>query len=259
MIKLKNVYKKLGTKQVLQGLNLEVNQGETYVIIGRSGTGKSVTLKNIVGLLRPDAGDVNVLGQKVNDLSSRAFYELRKNIAMLFQNAALINWLNVGENVALPLWEHEHLSAARVQELVREKLALVDLEGIEHMMPASLSGGMKKRVGLARAIVRNPQIILYDEPTSGLDPVMSNQINELILSLQAKLHVTSICVTHDMNSAYMIANKIGMLHEGRIIAEGTPDEIRNHENEIVQQFIQGKTIGPLTDKIASLSERLEGV
>ncbi len=246
MIKLKNVYKKLGNKQVLDGVNFEVEEGSTYVIIGRSGTGKSVTLKNIIGLLTPDKGEVEVLNEKVHELLPRQFYELRKNIGVLFQSGALINWLSVEENVALPLWEHERFSAAKVKEIVREKLALVDLAGVEHLMPSSLSGGMKKRVGLARAIVRDPKIILYDEPTSGLDPVMSSQINELILSLQQKLNVTSICVTHDMNSAYMIANKIGMLYEGKIIEEGTPLEIKNTRNPIVRQFIEGNTKGPLT-------------
>ncbi|NUM34710.1 MAG: ABC transporter ATP-binding protein [Candidatus Brocadiae bacterium] len=249
MIQLKNVYKQLGNNPVLQGVSFEVKEGKTYVIIGRSGTGKSVTLKNIVGLLKPDEGEVVVLQEKVHELLPRQFYELRKNIGLLFQSGALINWMNVEENVALPLWEHENLSAARIKEIVKEKLALVDLEGVEHLMPSSLSGGMKKRVGLARAIVRDPKIILYDEPTSGLDPVMSNQINELILSLQKKLNVTSICVTHDMNSAYMIADSIGMLYEGKIIEEGSPQEIKNSSNPIVQQFIQGKTTGPLTQNI----------
>ena len=249
MIELKNVYKKLGNKQVLQGVNFEVKEGSTYVIIGRSGTGKSVTLKNIIGLLQPDEGEVIVLNEKVHKLLPRQFYELRKNIGVLFQSGALINWLNVEENVALPLREHERLPEARIKEIVREKLSLVDLKGVEHLTTSSLSGGMKKRVGLARAIVRDPKIILYDEPTSGLDPVMSNQINELILSLQRKLNVTSICVTHDMESAYMIGNTIGMLYEGKIIQEGTPAEIKNTKNPIVDQFIHGKTKGPLTQNI----------
>ena len=247
MIHVKNLHKKLGGKNILKGVNLHVAPGETYVIIGRSGTGKSVTLKNIIGLLQPDQGEIMVMQQPVHQLSYRGFYSLRKDMGVLFQNGALINWLNVGDNVALPLIEHEKLSAKEVRRLVKEKLALVNLHDVEHLMPDSLSGGMKKRVSLARAIVRSPKIILYDEPTSGLDPVMSNQINELILSMQNRLNVTAICVTHDMGSAYMVGNKIGMLYQGRIIAEGSPDHIRNSDNEIVQQFIHGSTRGPLTN------------
>lgn len=250
VIELRNVHKKLGEKEVLRGVNFYVRPGETYVIIGRSGTGKSVTLKNIIGLLRPDQGEIWVFGNKLDAISERQFYELRKNIGVLFQSGALINWLNVGQNVALPLLEHENFTPKQIQEIVREKLALVGLNNVEHFMPANLSGGMRKRVGLARAIVRNPKIILYDEPTSGLDPVMSNQINDLILSLQEQLGVASICVTHDMESAYRITSKlgrIGMLYDGSIIAEGTAEEIKNSENPYVQQFIHGSTIGPLTD------------
>lgn len=247
MIELKNIHKRLGKKQVLQGLSFTVNRGETYVIIGQSGIGKSVTLKNIMGLLHPDEGEIWLMGKNLREISLRDFYHLRKSMGVLFQNGALINWLNVGENVALPLVEHERLDKGRIGEIVKENLALVGLYDVEHLMPASLSGGMKKRVGLARALVRKPEIILYDEPTSGLDPVMSNQINELILSLQQKFQVTSICVTHDMNSAYLIANKIGMLHQGRIIEEGTPEEIQANANPIIQQFIHGRTQGPLME------------
>lgn len=247
MIQLENVYKNLGNKQVLKGISFTVNRGETYVIIGRSGIGKSVTLKNIMGLLRPDTGTVFVREQNIHRLSAADFYELRKRMGVLFQNGALINWLNVEENVALPLVEHEKLPRNQIRDIVRENLALVGLYNVEHLMPASLSGGMKKRVGLARALVRKPEIILYDEPTSGLDPVMSNQINELILSLQHKFQVTSICVTHDMNSAYLVGNKIGLLHDGNIVAEGTPEQIKSSDSEAVQQFINGRTQGPLTE------------
>ena len=248
MIKLKNIYKKLGGKQILNGVNFFVNRGETYVIIGCSGTGKSVTLKNIIGLLSPDAGEVWVMDKNLSMIPHNHFYDLRKKMGVLFQSGALINWLNVGDNVALPLVEHERFSKAKIREIVKEKLSLVNLHDVEHLMPSSLSGGMKKRVGLARALVTSPEIILYDEPTSGLDPVMSNQINELILSLQKKFQVTSICVTHDMSSAYKIANKIGMLYQGKIIAEGSPEEIQESQNEIVQQFINGRTQGPLATK-----------
>jgi phospholipid/cholesterol/gamma-HCH transport system ATP-binding protein len=246
MIELKNVCKKLSNKEILKGVSFRIEKGETYVIIGQSGIGKSVTLKNIVGLLSPDSGEIWLMDQNIQKLSQKEFYDMRKKMGVLFQNGALINWMNVEENVALPLVEHEKFSKKQIQEIVRENLALVGLENVGHLMPASLSGGMKKRVGLARALVRKPCIILYDEPTSGLDPVMSNQINELILSLQKKLNVTSICVTHDMSSAYMIANKIGMLYQGKIIAQGTPEEIQNSTNSVVQQFIHGSTKGPLT-------------
>jgi len=249
VIQLINVYKKLENKPILQGVNLHVAEGETYVVIGRSGTGKSVTLKHIAGLLQPDQGEVNIMGQNINKITAKQFDAIRKQMGVLFQNGALINWLNVGQNVALPLVEHEHYAQKDIEKIVKEKLALVNLKDVEHLMPASLSGGMKKRVGLARAIVRNPKIILYDEPTSGLDPVMSNQINELILSLQEKLQVASICVTHDMSSAYMVGNRIGMLYNGKIIEEGTPEEIQNSTNEFVQQFIHGKTTGPLTKDV----------
>ena len=250
MIELKNLYKNLGGKQVLNDLCLTVRRGETYVIIGRSGTGKSVTLKNIIGLMRPDRGDILIDGENIQNLPARQFYELRKRMGVLFQSGALINWMTVGENVALPLVEHERLSPTEIAEVVREKLALVGLHHVEHLTPDLLSGGMRKRVGLARALVRKPEIILYDEPTSGLDPVMSSQINDLILSLQQKFQVTAICVTHDMNSAYMVANRIGMLYEGKIIAEGTPEELKSSSNEIVQQFIHGRSQGPLTDIVS---------
>lgn len=248
MIKLENLFLKLAGRQILNGMNLHVREGETYVIIGRSGTGKSVTLKNIMGLMSPDEGNVEVMGQSLNTLDHGGFYDLRRKMGVLFQSGALLNWLSVGQNVALPLKEHNHkLTSTEANEIVREKLALVGLEGVEERMPSEISGGMKKRVGLARAIVHNPQVILYDEPTSGLDPVMSNQINDLITSLQKKLGVTSICVTHDMESAYRIADRIGMMHGGQIIEEGTPDDIRNTQNPYVRQFIEGHTEGPLTN------------
>lgn len=247
MIELKDVYKTLDGRKILQGLNLHIRAGETYVIIGRSGTGKSVTLKNIIGLMKPDRGEVNIMGQCINNLGKEQSYALRQKMGVLFQSGALINWLNVQDNVALPLVEHQrHLSKSEVYDIVQQKLELVELEHAGKRMPSELSGGMKKRAGLARAIVGNPKIILYDEPTSGLDPVMSNQINDLIISMQQKLGVTSICVTHDMSSAYRIANRIGMIYEGKIIEEGTSEQIKNTQNPIVKQFISGSTIGPLT-------------
>ncbi|WP_372366060.1 ABC transporter ATP-binding protein [Candidatus Uabimicrobium sp. HlEnr_7] len=247
MIELSDVYKTLDGRKILQGLNLSIREGETYVIIGRSGTGKSVTLKNIIGLMQPDRGEVKIMGQCISQMSKTESYEIRQKMGVLFQSGALINWLNVEDNVALPLTEHKrHLPKSEVVEIVRQKLELVELSHAGKRMPSELSGGMKKRAGLARAIVGGPKIILYDEPTSGLDPVMSNQINDLIISMQKKLGVTSICVTHDMSSAYRIANRIGMIFEGKIIEEGTPQEIKNTQNPIVKQFISGSTVGPLT-------------
>lgn len=247
MIELDNVHKTLDSRKILQGVNLNITQGETYVIIGRSGTGKSVTLKNMIGLMQPDAGEVRIMGEKINHLVGKEAYPLRRKMGVLFQSGALINWLNVAQNVALPLLEHQRsLSKEEVDKIVADKLELVELGHAGERMPSELSGGMKKRAGLARAIVSDPKIILYDEPTSGLDPVMSNQINDLIISMQKKLGMTSVCVTHDMSSAYRIANRIGMLYEGRIIEEGTPQQIQNTQNPIVHQFIHGETKGPLT-------------
>ncbi|MBI4614682.1 MAG: ATP-binding cassette domain-containing protein [Planctomycetes bacterium] len=227
-------------------MNLEVEQGSTYCIIGRSGAGKSVTLKHIIGLLKPDRGEIFIDGKDVTGVSDRKYDVYRRRMGVLFQSGALINWLTVGENVALPLREHERLREKEIQRRVQEKLELVELHGCENQLPDSISGGMKKRVGLARAMVRNPELLLYDEPTSGLDPVMSNQINELILSMQQKTRVTSIVVTHDMSAAYMIGDRIGMFYQGEIIEEGTPDEIRRTANSITRQFIEGRTRGPIT-------------
>ncbi len=247
VVELKGVCKALGGNPILRGVDLSVAAGQTYCIIGRSGTGKSVTLKHIVGLLEADQGKVSVFGHDVSHVSERIFAEERKKIGYLFQSGALINWMNVLDNVALPLREHERLPNKQISQRVAEKLALVGLSGIEQKMPDELSGGMKKRVGLARALIREPQLVLYDEPTSGLDPVMSSQINELILSLQEKLQVTSIVVTHDMASAYAIAGRIGMLYDGKLIEEGTPEQIQATENPVVRQFIEGNVAGPITD------------
>ncbi|MBI4575158.1 MAG: ATP-binding cassette domain-containing protein [Planctomycetes bacterium] len=232
-------------------MTLHIPKGQTTVIIGRSGVGKSVTLKHIVGLLRPDSGKVILDGQDLTSLRPRELKEVRRKCGLLFQSGALINWLTVAENVALPLIEHDHMPKARVEAIVREKLALVDMLHALEKYPSEISGGMKKRAGLARAIVRNPEVILYDEPTSGLDPVMSNQINELVLDMQSKLKVTQLVVTHDMSSAYMIADKIAMVYRGQIIAEGTPEEIRGGADPVVRQFIEGLTSGPLTDQMRS--------
>ncbi len=217
------------------------------VIIGRSGCGKSVLLKHIVGLLRPDSGQVIIDGQDVPRLDEEGLKRLRLKIGLLFQGAALFDSLSVGENVGFILHEHTDLDEATIAKRVRESLELVGLKGVEALMPAELSGGMKKRVGLARAICARPDIILYDEPTTGVDPIMADAINTLIRQLHDRLEVTSIAVTHDMVSAYKIANRISMLYKGRIIESGTPQEIKNSQDPIVQQFITGAAEGPITD------------
>ncbi len=246
MISLTDVHKKLGGKDVLRGMNMHVKEGETYVIIGRSGIGKSVTIKHMVGLMRADSGKVTVDGVDVGGLTRKELLRFRLKFGFLFQSNALLNSLNVFENVALSLREHTRKSERKIKEKVREKLALVGLEEAGHMMPADLSGGMRKRVALARAIVMDPQIILYDEPTTGLDPITCDLINHMIRDMQKKLGVTGVVVTHDMKSAYFVGDRIGLLHDGRIIQEGRPEEIRDSRDERVQQFIRGLAQGPLT-------------
>jgi len=245
MIELKGVSKVLGGERVLDGLDLRIERGETMVIIGRSGCGKSVTFKHMVGLIRADSGTVTVDGVEVGSLDKRGIFELRKKFGVLFQSSALINWLSVFDNVALPLREHTPMRPAEIRDVVMQKLSLFDLQDHADKMPADLSGGMRKRVGLARAIVLDPEIILYDEPTTGLDPVMASRINRLIIDVKHKLGVTSVVVTHDMVSAYTVADRIAMLYQGKIIEVGSPDEIRNTSNPVVRQFIEGNTEGPM--------------
>ncbi|MBI2194285.1 MAG: ABC transporter ATP-binding protein [Planctomycetes bacterium] len=247
MIEFVNVHKTLGDRKVLDGLTFRVERGETFVIIGRSGCGKSVTFKHLVGLLKPDAGSIRVEGQETTRFRPREMLELRHRFGMLFQSAALLNWLTVEENVALPLREHTRLPPSEILLRAHAKLDLVDLRDAARKMPSELSGGMKKRAGLARALVREPQIVLYDEPTAGLDPVMSARINRLVRDMQGRLGLTSIMVTHDMESAYAVADRIGMLYNGRLIEVGTPDQVRKTQNPIVRQFITGSLEGPLGD------------
>jgi phospholipid/cholesterol/gamma-HCH transport system ATP-binding protein len=246
MIELDGVHKRLGGLDVLRGVDLTVEQGETMVIIGRSGSGKSVTLKHMIGLMVPDRGTVRVDGSEWAGLGKGGTFELRRRFGVLFQSGALLNWMTVYDNVALPLREHTDLSDEQIAETVREKLALVDLVDHADKTPSDISGGMKKRAGLARAIVMDPEILLYDEPTSGLDPVLSSTINELINNVKHELGVTSVVVTHDMSSAYAIADRIAMLYEGAVIQVGTPDEIRGSDNPVVHQFVKGLTEGPIT-------------
>ncbi len=247
MIELMDVSKNLGGKQVLDHMSLSVEEGETKVIIGRSGVGKSVTLKHIVRLMEPDEGSVRVEGKDVLALRGKELNDLHMEIGLVFQGGALFDSLTVGENVGFILREHMKMAAPEIDKRVKESLALVGLYDVEHYMPADLSGGMKKRVALARAICTRPKIILYDEPTTGVDPITADAINQLIDELHDKLKVTSIVVTHDMRSAYKVADRIAMLYEGRIIAEGTPDEIRYSHNPYVHQFITGAAHGPITD------------
>ncbi|RME04953.1 MAG: ABC transporter ATP-binding protein [Planctomycetota bacterium] len=249
VIEFQEVVKILSNRPILNGLSLKVYKGETLCIIGPSGTGKSTTLKHLVGLMRPDRGKVFVYGEDITEFTHKQILEMRKRFGVLFQFGALLNSMTVGQNVALPLVEHERLKRKEIERIVDEKLEMVEMLHAKHNYPSEISGGMKKRAGLARAIVRNPEIVLYDEPTSGLDPIMSNSINELIISMQNRLNITSIVVTHDMSSAYMIADRIALLHEGRVIQVGTPEEIRHTTNPVVRQFIEGRVRGPLSKKV----------
>ncbi|MCX7793772.1 MAG: ABC transporter ATP-binding protein [Thermodesulfovibrionales bacterium] len=245
MIEIKELYKSFGPKEVLKGVNLTIEKGESMVIIGGSGSGKSVLLKHIIGLLRPDTGSIFIEGLDVTKLNEKDLYKVRKKFGMLFQGAALFDSLRVWENVSFFLIRHRRISEKRAREIAIEKLRLVGLVGVEDLMPAELSGGMRKRVGLARAIAHDPEILLYDEPTTGLDPIMADAINDLIVDLKNKLNVTSVAITHDMNSAYKIADRIAMLYEGKIIEVGTPYEIKNTSNPVVRQFITGSAKGPI--------------
>ncbi len=240
MIKLVDIHKAFGPKKVLEGFSLEVNEGETMVIVGYSGTGKSVAIKHIVGLLEPDQGTVWVDGQEVPTLTRPELYALRAHIGYVFQFAALFDSLNIGENVAMGLRKEGKMSESEIMKRVAEALDLVDLPGVEKKFPAELSGGMRKRVGIARAIARRPKYILYDEPTTGLDPVTSAIIDQLMIRMREKLRVTSIVITHDMRSAYTVGSRIAMLYEGKVRKVGTVEEIQHTTDPIVRQFIEGK-------------------
>src|ERR1700680_3341791 len=243
MIKLIDVYKSFGDKKVLEGFSLEVEEGETMALIGYSGTGKSVAIKHIVGLLEPDRGTVWVDNQEVPKLSRPDLYALRSHIGYVFQFAALFDSLNICDNVAMGLRKEGRLSERDIVKRVGEALELVDLPGVESKYPAELSGGMRKRVGIARAIARQPKYILYDEPTTGLDPVTSAIIDQLMIRMREKLGVTSIVVTHDMRSAYTVGTRIAMLYQGRVEQVGTVDEIRQSKDPFVRQFIEGRPTG----------------
>lgn len=240
-----NVWKSFNDKSVLRGVELDINAGETLVIMGQSGCGKSVLLKHFVGLLQPDSGSIFVDRKDVTRLKRRKLFELRMRFGMVFQSGALFDSLSVGENVGLALDEHTEKSKEEIRAICNEKLSMVGLDGIEDKRPDELSGGMKKRVSLARAIAMEPDCVLYDEPTTGLDPISADVINQLIIKLQETLNITSVVVTHDLASAYKVGHRIAMLHEGRIIYKGTPDEVRMTDNQIVRQFIEGRAEGPI--------------
>ena len=248
MIELSGVKKAFGEKEVLDGVDIAITKGETFAIIGQSGVGKTVILRHIAGFFDPDKGDVIVDGHKMNGASRSVKEKLRAEMGFLFQFGALINWLTVRENVALPLVENRELPLNEIYERVDRILNVLQLGDAVNKMPDDLSGGMKKRVGIARAMVRNPQIILYDEPTSGLDPVMATKISHLIKQMQENYGVTSVVVTHDMASAYYVADRIALLYNGSIVQCGTPEEIKNTDNGIVRQFIKGELEGPIEAK-----------
>ncbi len=245
MIEITDLKKGFGDNAVLKGVNLRVRRGETVVVIGRSGCGKSVLLKHIIGLMKPDSGRIVVDGVEVTALAGEELIEFRKRFGMLFQSSALFDSLSVWENVGLGLLEHTDLDENEVRRIAREKLELVGLTQVEDLRPSELSGGMKKRVGLARAIAMDPPVVLYDEPTTGLDPIMADVINQLIRRLQTTLQVTSIAVTHDMNSAMKIGDRLAMLYGGRIVFEGTPEEVKATQDPVVRQFVEGRAEGPI--------------
>jgi len=241
-VEFRDVTKSYGTKEVLKGASLKIYRGEVVVILGASGTGKSVTLRNILGLEAPDSGAVIVEGEDITNLPEEELYRVRKKFGMLFQSGALFDSMNVFDNVAYPLREHSELTEEDLTRVVKEKLEMVNLPDAEHLMPVDLSGGMRKRVGLARSIVLDPKMILYDEPTTGLDPITSHKINELIVTLQSKLSVTSVVVTHDIQSAFSIGDRIAFLNEGIFEWVGTMEEARDSDHPVLREFLQTSAV-----------------
>ncbi|HET6407732.1 MAG TPA: ABC transporter ATP-binding protein [Chthoniobacteraceae bacterium] len=243
-----------GQRRVLDGVSFTVRKGDTMVIMGGSGCGKSTLLRHLIGSLRPDSGSIKIFGDEITHLDARGLDGVRKRFGVLFQSGALLQSLTLAENVALPITEHGRLDANIVDLMVKLKLEMVGLTGFEHLKPAEISGGMKKRVGLARALALDPELIFSDEPTAGLDPIMTAVVDELTLDLTRKLGVTAVVVTHDMTSAFRIATQMIMLgtgqNQGKIIAAGSPEEIRNHPNAEVQQFIRGEADGPVPFKMS---------
>ena len=247
IIRLENVHKAFKEKVVLDGISLEIFEGEILCIIGRSGIGKSVLIKHITRLLDPDRGTVYYHGQNVEKFGKKEIFELRKEVSMLFQSGALFDSMNVEENLSLPLIEHTADSAEMIADKVAEKLEMVGMPGVQKLKPSELSGGMRKRVGLARSIILEPKVIMYDEPTTGLDPIMSDVINKLITGINERLHTTSIVITHDMNSVRAIADRVAMIHNGRIIFTGTVPELFNSNETHVKNFVQGRSQDTICD------------
>jgi phospholipid/cholesterol/gamma-HCH transport system ATP-binding protein len=247
MIRIVDLHKSFGPKKVLRGVNLEIGDGETMVIIGQSGSGKSVLLKHIIGMLKPDRGQVFIGDVEITKLGDAALQRVLSKFGMLFQGAALFDSLTVAGNVAFGLRRYTRHTKKEIEEIVSASLAKVGLRGVENLMPYELSGGMKKRVGLARAIAYSPEIILYDEPSTGIDPIRADSINDLIIQMKRDLAVTSVVITHDMVSCYKVADRIAMLYGGVIVEIGTPAEIQSSANPVVQQFINGRAAGPITD------------
>lgn len=244
-IKIENLHKSFGEQKVLKGVDLEIKKGETIAIIGQSGCGKSVLIKHLIALMEPDKGRIIFDNEPIDELSGSQIVKLRRRFGMLFQSAALFDSLTVAENVGLGLKESRLYSENEIDKIVEEKLSMVGLSDSASKEPDQLSGGMRKRVGLARAIAHSPEVLLYDEPTTGLDPITADIIDDLIVELDEKLNVTSIAVTHDMKSAFKIAQRVVMLYEGKVEFDGSPDEIKKSDNPVVKQFITGSSTGPI--------------
>lgn len=245
MIRIVDLHKSFGLKRVLQGINLKIEYGETLVIIGQSGSGKSVLIKHLIGLLKPDRGEIFVDGIEITRLEDDELHKITRKFGMLFQGVALFDSMTVAQNVGFGLERYTGYPPEKIKKLVKESLAKVGLLGVENLMPHELSGGMKKRVGLARAIAYKPEIILYDEPSTGIDPIRADAINGLINIMKKELEVTSVVITHDMVSSYKVADRMAMLYEGKIVEIGTPEKIKSSKNPVIQQFIHGKAEGPI--------------
>ena len=241
LLEVRDLVQKIGGQEILRGVSIEVQEGETLVLLGKSGGGKSVFLRHLIGLMHPISGSIIFEGREITSLSEREMEPVRRKIGMLFQDGALFDSMDVFDNVAFPLRERGEKSPSVVSEKVAQALTMVNMTGHEHKMPVNLSGGMRKRVALARAIISPPDVILYDEPTAGLDPIVSDSINRLIRHLQRQLHVTSLVVTHDMVSCYHIADRVALLNEGRIYFLGTPAELRETKDPVIRDFVDGRS------------------